>query len=59
MGYPLNNFTSAKCMCKSEQDCFVDEKLLVYVYITYKSAQFVMKQLPAGAISYSIDKALA
>ena len=34
---------------------FVDEKLHVCVYIT---RQFVMKQLPAGAISYSIDTAL-
>ena len=45
---------------------FVDEKLRVCVYITYfnlrvgsTSTQFVLKQLPAGAISYSIGTTLA
>ena len=31
----------------------------IYVRVGNKSVQFVMKQLPAGAVSYSIDTALA
>ena len=40
-GYPLNTFTSAKFIIrmvyayKNEQECYVDEKLRVCVYITY------------------------
>ena len=39
-------------MIKSEQEYFADEKLCVcvYMYVGNKSRQFVMKQLPAGAI---------
>ena len=64
MGYPLNNFPSATeiiipVFCvhiranKSGLMC-----VCVYIFY-YKSTQFAMKQLPACAISYSTDTALA
>ena len=44
-------------MDKSEQECFVVDKIVCMCL--YKSTQPVMKQLPAGTISHSIDTALA
>ena len=75
MEYPINIFTNNKLyficvnVIKSEQECFIDEKLCVCVYIgigsyvANKNGQFVIKQLPAGVFSYFIctyvDTALA